>query len=88
VQVGAALAANEEALHQARRNCEVEVQERRKLHNTILELRGNIRVFVRARPCFIGESNCLAFPRADWVAITPPAGTEAARTAQVASRLQ
>ncbi len=35
-------------LRQARRNCDIEVHERRKLHNTILELRGNIRVFVRS----------------------------------------
>ena len=35
-----------------------------RLHNIVLELRGNIRVFARARPSFEGEKNHLAFPQA------------------------
>jgi hypothetical protein len=46
---------HETDLAQARKNYTSEIQERRRLHNVILELRGNIRVFVRARPPFAGE---------------------------------
>ena len=41
-------------------SCEKEVQEgeliRRKLHNTVQELKGNIRVFCRLRPLLTSES--------------------------------
>ena len=70
---------HEADLAQSRKNYTSEIQERRRLHNVILELRGNIRVFVRARPPFAGEQNYLFFPRADWVGIAPPVGTDAAR---------
>ena len=32
-------------------------QQRRKMHNRIQELRGNIRVFVRTRPFLPGDGN-------------------------------
>jgi hypothetical protein len=78
-KLAAMLEQHETDLVQARKNYASEIQERRRLHNVILELRGNIRVFVRARPPFAGEQNYLFFPRADWVGIAPPAGTDAAR---------
>ncbi|USW51951.1 Putative spindle pole body-associated Vik1/Cik1, microtubule binding protein [Septoria linicola] len=48
-----ALAAKEETLETLRK----EETLRRKLNNTILELRGNIRVFVRTRPLLDGEED-------------------------------
>ena len=68
-QLSSSLEQHEVELAQARKNYSSEIQERRRLHNVILELRGNIRVFVRARPPFAGESNFLFFPRADWVLV-------------------
>uniref|UniRef100_J3MI12 Kinesin-like protein n=1 Tax=Oryza brachyantha TaxID=4533 RepID=J3MI12_ORYBR len=36
---------------------------RKKLHNTILELKGNIRVFCRVRPLLPNESGAVAYPK-------------------------
>nr|ASU92289.1 kindr G11 [Zea mays]ASU92292.1 kindr B1 [Zea mays] len=36
---------------------------RKKLHNTILELKGNIRVFCRVRPLLPNESGAVSYPR-------------------------
>ncbi|CAL5077471.1 unnamed protein product [Urochloa decumbens] len=36
---------------------------RKKLHNTILELKGNIRVFCRVRPLMSNESGAVSYPK-------------------------
>ncbi|KAG8081193.1 hypothetical protein GUJ93_ZPchr0007g4986 [Zizania palustris] len=36
---------------------------RKKLHNTILELKGNIRVFCRVRPLLSNESGAISYPK-------------------------
>ena len=53
-----------------------ELEERKKLHNIIQELKGNIRVFMRCRPPskkeleqFGGDANCVTFPGAGEVRV-------------------
>jgi hypothetical protein len=64
-QLDDALRIHQRELNLARDNYSNEIKERRRLHNIVLELRGNIRVFARARPSFEGEKNHLAFPQVD-----------------------
>lgn len=50
----------------------VECEKRRKLHNTLQELRGNIRVYCRVRPMTSAESehgSCISFPSPDEIQI-------------------
>ncbi|CEM05202.1 unnamed protein product [Vitrella brassicaformis CCMP3155] len=48
-----------------------EAQLRRKLHNLVQELRGNIRVYCRVRPLLRNEANsCITFPGDDEIRIT------------------
>jgi len=50
---------------------EAESTRRRKLHNIVQELKGNIRVYVRVRPLAAHESGtCLTFPNGDEITIT------------------
>ncbi|XP_025754666.1 kinesin-like protein KIF25 isoform X3 [Oreochromis niloticus] len=44
------VAALEHSLEEERENCRAEKQKRKELHNTLVELRGNIRVHCRVRP--------------------------------------
>ncbi|XP_061668210.1 kinesin-like protein KIF25 [Syngnathoides biaculeatus] len=46
----ARLTSLERCLHEERRRCGAERQRRKELHNTLVELRGNIRVHCRVRP--------------------------------------
>lgn len=48
----------------------LEIATRRKLHNTVLELKGNIRVFVRIRPLLQSEIQAGALPCVDAVSDT------------------
>merc|ERR1712232_550524 len=53
-----------------REKYEVECAKRRKLHNLVQELRGNIRVFCRVRPLAAHESgSCISFPNPDEIMI-------------------
>ena len=73
--VRAMLVDGERQLNVARENYKNEIVERRKLHNQLLELRGNIRVFVRVRPISSTEygdglSTFVSFPRSDQLAVS------------------
>eukprot|EP00931_Biecheleriopsis_adriatica_P116958 TRINITY_DN92533_c0_g1_i1.p1 TRINITY_DN92533_c0_g1~~TRINITY_DN92533_c0_g1_i1.p1 ORF type:complete len:747 (-),score=218.15 TRINITY_DN92533_c0_g1_i1:48-2063(-) len=51
----------------------VECEKRRKLHNLVQELKGNIRVYCRVRPMTAAEAehgSCISFPSPDEIRIT------------------
>lgn len=49
----------------------LECEKRRKLHNLVQELKGNIRVYVRCRPLNAHESgSCISFPSPDEIRIS------------------
>jgi len=53
-----------------REKYEAESTRRRKLHNIVQELKGNIRVYVRVRPLAAHESGtCLSYPNGDEITI-------------------
>ena len=61
------MASRESELTDTKEKLRQEIGLRRKLHNTVLELKGNIRVFVRVRPLLRGEVDagvcpCIAVP--------------------------
>jgi kinesin family protein C2/C3 len=69
----------EKQLHAASTNYAAEIKERRRLHNQLLELRGNIRVFVRVRPLSTSEkaeslATLTSFPKADQISVEMPEG--------------
>ena len=71
----------EKQLHTASTNYAAEIKERRRLHNQLLELRGNIRVFVRVRPLNQSETadsltTLTFFPKADQIAVEMPEGSK------------
>jgi hypothetical protein len=62
-QVGLQFRAMEEELVDTRAKHRKEMVERKRLHNQLLELRGNIRVFCRVRPLNSREKeSCVTFP--------------------------
>ncbi|XP_037305329.2 kinesin-like protein KIF25 [Pungitius pungitius] len=60
------VAALERSLEEEREKCRAERQRRKELHNTLVELRGNIRVHCRVRPLlpfdFVPSSTCGSRP--------------------------
>jgi hypothetical protein len=62
-QVGLQFTKMDEELVDTRAKHRKEMQERKRLHNQLLELRGNIRVFCRVRPLNSREKeSCVTFP--------------------------
>lgn len=77
-QVGLQFKQMEEELTDTRAKHRKEMQERKRLHNQLLELRGNIRVFCRVRPLNSREKeSCVSFPEEANICIEQGKGKDA-----------
>jgi kinesin family protein C2/C3 len=77
-QVGLQFKQMEDELTDTRSKHRKEMQERKRLHNQLLELRGNIRVFCRVRPLNSREKDsCVSFPEEANICIEQGKGKDA-----------